>query len=707
MLRLPKPSLPGDLAAAPRLDRWLTVAGDGTILLFPGKVEIGQGLLTALAQIAADELDVPLAHIRLHPATTGQSPDEGVTSGSLSVSTCGMAIRQVAAEVRALFVAEAARRLGSDPALISIVAGRLRGIGNLSLGYGELAEAVSLARDADGLASPKVAGLRSVAGQSAPRLDIAGRVTGQRPTIHDLAMPGMLHGRVLRASCPGATLLDCDETAISQSHPTARVIRDGSFLGVVAASEREAESAAQKLARTTRWSNGFTLPDADRLAAWLEGEPVETETVDQRGDGAEQASPGRLTRDYLKPFLAHGSIAPSCAIAEWRDGRPSVWSSTQGVYNLRTDLALVFGCDAESITVSHRESAGCYGHNGADDVALDAALLARAVPDHAVRVQWSRADELTHSPLGAAMLMRLSADLDPDGTITGWRHDLWSNGHTARPGRARTPALLASWDIETPFPRLLSTDPPLASGGGAQRNAVPLYDFANWTIRKHRVLSAPLRTSSMRSLGAIGNVFAIESFMDELAAASGQDALAFRLRHLSDIRARAVLERVADMCGWTRAPRREGFGLGLAFARYKNTGGYCAVAAEVNVTDEPRATRLWIAADMGEVINPDGAINQIEGGAIQSVSWALKEEVRFSRRALECGSWESYPILRFSEVPQVEVSLIERPDEPPLGAGEVAQGPTAAALANAIHAALSVRIRQMPFTRARLLAAME
>jgi CO/xanthine dehydrogenase Mo-binding subunit len=702
-----KVSLSAALAAQPRLDRWLAVASDGIITLSPGKVEIGQGLLTALAQIAAEELDVPLAQIRLHPATTGESPDEGVTSGSLSISTCGMAIRQVAAEVRALFTAEAARRLGTEPALISVAAGRLRGTGNASIGYGDLTEAVSLARDADGLAKPKAASARSVAGQPAPRLDIPERVAGSRPTIHDLDWPGMLHGRVLRAPCPGAALLECDEAAINSRHPTVRVIRDGSFLGIVAASEQEAESAARKLARTTRWSAGFTLPDADGLAAWLEGEPADTETVDRRGNGAEKASPGRLTRDYLKPFLAHASIAPSCAIAEWREGRLGVWSSTQGVYNLRTDLALIFGCDPESIIVSHRESAGCYGHNGADDVALDAALLARAVPGQVVRVQWSRADELTASPLGAAMLMRLSADFAPDGTITGWRHDLWSPGHTARPGRASTPVLLAGHDLAKPFPRVQASDPPLASGGGGQRNAVPLYDFPHWTIRKHRILSAPLRTSSMRSLGAIGNVFAIESFMDELAEASGQDALAFRLRYLTDERARAVLERAADMCGWKNAVRQEGIGIGLAFARYKNTGGYCAVAAEVNLTDEPRATRLWIAADLGEVINPDGAINQIEGGAIQSVSWALKEEVRFSRQALECGSWESCPILRFSEVPQVEVSLMDRRDDPPLGAGEVAQGPTAAALANAIHAALGIRIRQMPFTRARLLTAME
>jgi CO/xanthine dehydrogenase Mo-binding subunit len=703
----PAHALPGNLAANPQLDHWIRVQPDGCITLSPGKVELGQGLLTALTQIAADELDVRLDCIALHPATTGLSPDEGVTSGSLSVSTCGMAIRQVAAEVRALFLVEAALRFGVAPDQIIIANGVFRGPGNLSLGYGELAESVSLARHADGFARPKAPALRVVSGQSSARIDIAGRVFGKRPYIHDLVMPDMLHGRVLRLPRTGAVLDDLDEACVIAAHPDVRIVRDGSFLGVVADTEQQADRAVVALARAATWQGGRELPDVAGLSEWLESEPAETETVDRRGDGAEIAGAQRITRSYLKPFLAHASIAPSCAIAEWREGKLVVTSHTQGVYNLRKDLALVFGILQDSITVEHAESAGCYGHNGADDVALDAALLARAVPGRPVRVQWSRADELTCSPFGAAMLMRLSASVTEAGIIASWRHDLWSNGHTARPGRAATPALLASYDLEKPFPRLAASDPPLAGGGGAQRNAVPLYDIPNWTITKHRVLSAPLRTSSMRSLGAIGNVFAIESFMDELAHDTGQDPLDFRLRHLTDTRARAVLEQVAEIADWNHHASSEGCGRGIAFARYKNTSGYCAVVAEVDVTREPRATRLWIAADLGEVINPDGAINQIEGGAIQSASWALKEEVRFSRETLECGSWESYPILRFSEVPAVEVSLIHKPAQPPMGAGEVSQGPTSAAIANAIHAALGVRVRQMPFTRERILAAME
>ncbi len=692
--------LPGSLASEPRLSRWLSFASDGNVTLHPGKVELGQGLLAALAGIAAAELGLPPSAIRFRSATTGLSPDEGVTSGSLSVSHCGMAIRQASAEARALFVAEAARRFDCSAEAITIEDGVLQGPGNLRLGYGELADSVSLDHDADGLARPLGRGTSN----DALRPDLPGRAFGTRPFIHDISFPDMLHGRVLRPPRAGAALVALDEAAFRETHPEAVLVQDGAFLGMVCPDERAAERALATLAKAAGWAGGNDLPVPATLEAWLHSAKAETETVAARGEMP--AGENLITRRFLKPFIAHGSVAPSCAIAEWRDGRLSVLSHTQGVYNLRSDLALVFGLPPEDIIVEHAESAGCYGHNGADDVALDAALLARAVPGRPVRVRWSREDELSRSPFGAAMLIEVSAALDASGRIAQWRHAIWSNGHTARPGRASTPVLLAGHDLARPFARLAAVDPPLSSGGGAQRNAVPAYDIPNLQVVKNRVLEQPIRTSSLRSLGAIGNVFAIECLMDELAERAGRDPLAFRLAHLADPRARAVLEAVTGMADRAGAPP-EGHGRGLAFARYKNTSGYCAVVAEVDVRAELRATRLWIAADIGEAISRDGAINQIEGGAIQATSWALKEEVRFHTEGLDCGSWELYPILRFSEAPAVEVELIDRPDEPPLGAGEIAHGPTAAALANAIHAALGVRVRRMPFTRERIIAAME
>ena len=319
--------------------------------------------------------------------------------------------------------------------------------------------------------------------------------------------------------------------------------------------------------------------------------------------------------------------------------------------------------------MEHREGAGCYGHNGADDVALDAALLARAAGGRPVRVQWSREDELTRAPFGAAITVRVAAGLDARGAIVDWRHEIWSNGHVARPGHSDHPRLLAAEELAESFARRPATNPPLATGGGADRNAVPIYDLPAWRITNHRVLSQPIRTSSLRSLGAFANVFTIESFLDEVAVERGEDPLAFRLRHLSDPRARAVLVAACDRAGYSARHRGDGRGRG-GVARYKNSGAYCAVVAAVEIAEEIRLRRLVVAVDVGEVINPDGVANQIEGGAIQAASWTLKEAVRFDLGAVTSNSWGAYPILTFSEVPAVEVEIIPRPEEVPVGAGE-------------------------------------
>lgn len=696
-------ALPASLRTTPMLDRWLCVSPEGHVTLSPGKVEIGQGILTAIVQICADELDVAPHRVRLRPADTSHSPNEGVTSGSLSVSDCGMSVRLVAAQARSLFLAEAAEQLGIPAEKLRVADGSISGPGNLTTSYWELAAKVDLSRPADPTVEPKPIAQRAMAGRSLPRIDLIGKAFGTRPFIHDIVLPGMLHGRVLRPPRPGARLVllsdDLGEGVVA-------LVRDGNFVGVICETEAEAETALSRLANAARWEGGFALPDPHDLPGWLKRQAAETSVVAEHGGMADCAE-GAFRRSYVKPYLAHASIGPSCAIASWLDDGLHVLSHTQGVFNLRDDLAIVFGLPVERIVVSHAEGAGCYGHNGADDAALDACLLARAVPGRHVRLRWSRADELAASPFGAAMAIELSADVADDGRVRGWRHEIWSNGYVARPGRAKTPALLAAFDLADAFPLYISQDPPLAGGGGAQRNAVPLYDFPQQRIVKNRLLTMPLRTSSMRALGAFGNVFAIESFMDEIAAEHGVDPLEFRLRHLSDPRGRDVLTRVAAMAKWTEATLAEGRGRGMAFARYKNTGAYCAVVAEVDVNEEPRACELWIAVDVGEAINPDGVINQIEGGAIQATSWTLKEAVNFDEAGVTSRSWESYPILLFTEVPTVNVEIIDRPELPPLGAGEAAQGPTAAALANAIYAAIGVRVRRMPITRDKIISAME
>jgi CO/xanthine dehydrogenase Mo-binding subunit len=590
---------------------------------------------------------------------------------------------------------------------LTIEDGTITGPGNARTSYWELAGEVPLDRDATCGASPKPASARGLAGRAAPRLDIPDKVFGRPRFIHDLALPGMLHGRVRRPDAPRAKLVALDEASLRAIPGFVALVRDGSFLGIVAETEIAAEAALALLRAGASWSGGERLPDETDLRIWLKSQPVDSKDVDARGTPASVPPARTVRRSYMRPYIAHGSIAPSCAIAQWNADGVHVWSHCQGIYNLRSDLALVLGLPPETIVVEHVEGAGCYGHNGADDVALDAALLARAAQGRPVRVQWSRADELARAPFGAAQLVEIEADLDEGGQIVAWRHDIWGNGHVGRPGRNETPTLLAASELEKAFPVFIATNPPLATGGGADRNSIPIYDFPVRQITTHRLLTMPLRTSALRSLGAFANVFAIESFLDELAAERGEDPLAFRLRHLSDPRARAVLEAAAKRAGWGSAQAWEGTGRGLGFARYKHTGAYCAVVAEVEGEADIRVRRLVVAVDVGEVINPDGVANQIEGGAIQAASWTLKEAVRFDRARVTSDAWESYPILTFSEVPAVEVEIIARPEERPVGGGEAAHGPTAAAIANAVHDALGVRVRDLPITRERIIAAME
>jgi CO/xanthine dehydrogenase Mo-binding subunit len=702
-------TLPGSLQSNPRLSQWLRLRPDGVVEVSSGKVEIGQGILTAIAQIVADELDVDLARVRMVPATTAASPNEGVTSGSLSVEQSGSALRWAAAEARAIHLDAAAQRLGVDVQSLEVRDGEIVGPGNLRTSYWELADPETgrdlLDCDATAKVAPKTPAARRLAGAPAARIDIPDKVFGRPRFVHDLALPGLLHSRVLRPPAPGATLTALDETKAKAVPGVVAVARDGSFAGVVAATEDAALAGLRALAQSATWQPGDALPDEGDLSTWIRSQPVETTPINTR----EPATPARVARTvrrtYTRPFVAHASMAPSCAIAQWSDGGVRIWSHTQGIYNLRADLELIFGLAPEKIVVEHAEGAGCYGQNGADDVALEAALLARAAEGRPVRLLWSREDELAWSPMGAAQLVDIEADLDADGEIVAWRHDVWGNGHVSRPGRGKSPTLQAAWQLAKPFPRLVAVNPPLNGGGGSERNATPGYDLPAWRITNHRLLTMPIRTSSLRTLGAFANVFAIESFMDELAAERGDDPLAFRLRHLKDVRARAVLEAAARRAGWSARQKSESVGHGLGFARYKGFGAYCAAVAEVETDPDIRVRRLVLAVDVGEAVNPDGVANQMEGGAIQATSWVLKEAVRFDRSRITSDTWETYPILRFSEVPAVEVEIIARPEEKPLGAGEAAHGPVAGAIANAVCDALGVRVRDLPITRERIIGA--
>jgi nicotinate dehydrogenase subunit B len=496
--------------------------------------------------------------------------------------------------------------------------------------------------------------------------------------------------------------------------PGDLLIRDGSFVGVVASTDRAALRAARRVARGAQWKPAEPrsgLPDERDLRAFLLAAPSDPEpVVDQPDSGAAAAVTRTLTAEFSRPFLAHASMAPSCAIARWDGGAVTVWSHSQGIFALRGAIAAGLGLEAGQVTVHHAEGAGVYGQNGADDVAMDAVLLARGAGGRPVRVQWTREDEMRWAPFGPAMLAQLSAGLDPAGRIVSWRQDVWSNGFIGRPGSGGEPRLLALTHRDGGrHGGSMSPSPDGAPTGamGSTRNAVPGYDVPDLHVTRHRLLDMPIRTSSLRSLGAHLNVFAIESFMDELAAAAGADPVRFRLDHLADPRARRVLTEAAQLAGWDSRARRDGIGFGVAAARYKGVAGYCAAVAEVEVDTSVRLRQLWLAVDVGRVINPDGVRNQVEGGAVQSASWTLREQVRFDRDGITSANWDSYPILRFTEVPEVTVRIVDASCEDETGAGELAAGPVAGAIGNAVADAVGVRVRDLPLTSAQIVRAIE
>ena len=516
----------------------------------------------------------------------------------------------------------------------------------------------------------------------------------------------MVHGRVVRPPSYGAKLLSVDSGSIEAMPGVIEVVRDGSFLGVIAAREFQAIEAMRALAAAARWEETAQLPNAGALPDFLMAQPSRDITVlDARQPGSAART---LSATYTRPYIAHGSIGPSCAIAHYEGNALTVWTHSQGVYPLRDAIAEMLGMAKDKVRCIHAESAGCYGHNGADDAAADAALLALAVPGRPVRLQWMREQEHAGEPYGPAMVVKVNASLDAGGRIIDWDYAIWSNTHATRPGPAG--ALIAARSLATAFEQPAPRPIPMPEGGG-DRNSIPLYKFPSARVIYHFLPNMPVRVSALRALGAHVNVFAIESFMDELAAAAGADPVEFRLQHLDDPRARDVITTAAQRFGWSDkarsgAPDR---GRGFAFARYKNLAAYCAIGCEVGVerdTGRARLARAVAAVDAGQVVNPDGIVNQIEGAILQSMSWTLFEKVTFDERRITSIDWATYPILRFSAVPDaLEVHIIERPGLPFLGCGEAGQGPAAAAIVNAVAAATGQRLRDLPLTHERVKAA--
>ena len=692
--------IPANLANNPRLDRWVGFETPGRVRIAIGKVEYGQGALTGLAQIAAEELDVGFERLVMVNPETDRSPDEGLTVGSMSIETSGASIRVACAEARALFIAAAAAQLGCAPAELDVRDGAVvRGGAHTGVDYWSLASAVDLSQAPTGEAPLKDPDRFHTIGQSQPRLDLPPKVFGAA-FLQDMDLPGMLHARVLRQPGPMARLSRLDEAAIHHAAgEPVDILRDREFIAFLSASERAVNAAVGAAELNAAWDDARAI---DPVMSETDSLKSMTSEAFPFGDPAPEPSNRRRHQaKYSRPYIAHGSMGPSCGVAQLIDGALTVWTHAQGVYPLRLLLARICDLAPEKITVIHAQGAGTYGHNGSDDAAIDAAVIAVRRPGKPIRVQWRREDEFGHEPVGTAMHIELAAELDAGGRVADYTAEIWSGSHTGGRGSA-----LAQTALGLPPPP--SQPAPIMPNGmrfsGAILNALPSYDIPGRRFTEHAIAPSPVRTSSLRGLGGPVNTYANECFIDELAEIAGQDPVAFRMAMIADPRARHVIERTAAMANWSgRGAAGTGEGLGFAYCRYRDRGAYVAVAVALHVDTEVRLDHMWCVSDCGQMINPDGAINQLEGGMIMAASWTLKEQVRLAGTGIASTTWGEYPILRFNEVPPIDVEVVTtQQHERATGAGEVSLGPAMAAIGNAVAHALGARIRDLPLTRERV-----
>lgn len=691
--------------AADEVGAFLAIDAQGAVTVYIGKVDLGTGVRTAFMQIAAEELDVPMARVTVIEGDTALTPDQGATYGSLSIQNGGVALRAAAATARREFLRMAGERLNTPPAGLRVEDGAIIA-GNRRVTYAELVggRAINLKVDANAPIKPPEA--RRVVGRSAPRVDIPEKVFGRFHYVHDLKRPGMLHGRPVRPPAMGAVAEAVDEASVRDIPGLVRVVHQGGFVGVVAESEWSAIRAAQAL--RVRWSDWAGLPEQAKIWEHVRATPVaQVQVTSERGDAraAIESAPKQLAATYDFAIHSHASMGPSCAVAEFAGDRLTVWSASQATHNLRKQLAMMLGTEVEKVRCVYMEGAGCYGRNGHEDAAADAALLAKAV-GRPVRVQWMRADEHGWDPKGPPHLVDLRAGLDAQGSITGWQADAY-----IPKGAGGNVDLTAAELARLPREQILSP-------GNIVHNLAHGYAMPAVKTTCHRLETTPFRPSWIRTPGRMQNTFATEAFLDECAAEAGADPVEYRLRLLpaEEARGREVLERVARLADWqTRAsPQRDRAGAvlrgrGVTYVKYELVRTYVAAVAEVEVTRGTgaiRVTRFFCTHDCGQMINPDGVKAQVEGNIVHTLSRVLKEELTYDRRAVTSLDWASYPVITFPEVPPMAIELIDRPGERPWGAGEPAAAIVPSAVSNAIYDATGVRLRSVPFTPAKLLAAL-
>lgn len=698
----------GKPLATDAVDGFLAIHADGSATLFSGKVDLGTGARAALRQMAAEELEVPLDRITMIEGDTALTPDQGPTAGSAGVSRGGMQIRRAAATARQALLERASQRLGKPVADLQVKDGVVTPkSGGAGVSYGELVGDRRLNLKVDPKAPLKEPASFRIIGQPARRPDVPAKVTGRHVFVHDFTLPGMLYGRAIRPPAIGATLVSVDESSVA-SIPGVRIIRVGSFLGVCAESEWNTVRAARRLKAV--WSPWTGLPEHARLFAEIRATPVvRDETIAARGDalGAMARGGRTLSATYEWPIQSHGSMGPSSAVADVKPDRATIWTASQATHKFQPAFARILGLPEAKVRLIYLDGSGCYGMNGHEDAAADAALMSKAL-GRPVRVQWSREDELGWDPKGPPQLLELRAAVNAQGDVVAWDSQAWLPAAT--PNLPNVPLL---------GPEAAGIPQPMGRFTGLiGQNVDPPYQFPNMRAVVHWLKDTPLRSSNLRSPGKVGNSFAVESFTDEVAAAVGADPVTFRLQYLKDPRAIEVIQRTAARMGWQPRPSPQTIdptatvlaGRGIAFVHYKHNENYVAVGMEVEVerrTGRIRVTRVVCAHDCGLMVNPDCVKNQLEGSILQSLSRTLLEEVVFDRSRVTSVDWASYPILTFPDAPSIELELINRPEVPPVGVGEAASTPVPAALSNAVFDATGVRLRTAPFRPDRVKAALQ
>lgn len=676
------------------IDSWIRLDAEGHLTVLTGKQELGQGIRTTLMQIAAEELDIDIERCHIINGDTGQTANEGYTAGSNSVEGSGKAIREAAAEARHFLLNIAASNWETEISRLKVENGIITGPDGQESSYWELLDGNYYEAKVSGNAPIKSPKSHTLVGKVIPREDIKTLVRGEAHFVHDLRLPGMVHARVLHPPAYGAKLKSVDLESVNEMPGVLKTIRDGEFLAVIATREYQAVKAWQRLKEVAEWELKEIQVLPENLFEDIKKNAHSPQMVEESAGIIQKInqSSKKHTATYFKPYLMHASTGPSCAVARWESNQLTVWSPTQGVYPLQITLADLFDMDKENIRCIGMPGSGCYGHNGADDVSGEAALIAKHYPDAPVRLQWMREDEHLWEPYGTAMRIELHAGIDDQGLVTSWDTHIWSDTHSTRP-RGDAGHYISARHLEEPFEFKKGS-----FSGGSYRNATPLYNISFKRLQLYNY-DGPLRTSALRGLGAYGNIFALESFMDELAALADEDPIEFRKNNLDDPRAIAVLDKLAKETDYHNRIQQSNTGYGVAFAKYKNSAAYFAVLAEVEVHHEKKEfhlRKLTGVIDAGQCINPDGLINQTEGGMIQSASWTLLEEVKYDEKGILSKDWNSYPIMRTKQTPEVKVHVINRPEEKPLGAGEAAQGPVAAAIVNALSSLLGKRVYKLP-----------